>query len=243
MIALLIIFSACLFGTEACGPHAHIPEPPIPEFGALKPQDSIAQLARNLAPTLYIQRDEWFGLDRVVAVVSPSRPVVAYHLLWHDDINGSGIPFTVPTDEEIVWVGYDSLSAPTDLWTYWHGKIVHTEWRDRGLPAVDVQWGKHGSLPRGIIESDLPGISKLNDFYALTWLTLPDIWLGRLTRPGPMCFCHGYARYRDFSRVKPLSDSLTAVVYTDDPTHALTAVFGKYSKKPAWPPPLAAKGP
>jgi hypothetical protein len=33
----------------------------------------------------------------------------------------------------------------------------------------------------------------------------------------------------------PLADSLTAVVLTSDPVEALTAVFGKYSKKPAWP--------
>jgi hypothetical protein len=152
-------------------------------------------------------------------------------------VNGSWIPFTVPTDEEIVWVGYDSTSRqPTDMWTYWHGKILHTDWRGRGHPAIDVQWGKHGSLPRGIVESDLPSTRKMNVFYAMTWLTLPDIWLGQLTRRGPWCFCHGYARYRDFSRVTPIADSLNAIVKTEDPTDALSAVFGKpYSKKIAWP--------
>ena len=30
-----------------------------------------------------------------------------------------------------------------------------------------------------------------------TWLGLPDYWLGNIKRPGPWCFCHGYARYRD----------------------------------------------
>ena len=218
-----------------CGPRAHIPIGPLPAIGALPDSDSAARLARSLAPVLYIQRDEWFGLERVVAVVSPTRPIIAYHLLWKDDINGSGIPFTVPTDEELVWVGYDSTKAPTDLWTYWHGKIVHTSWRDRGHPAVDVQWGKHGSLPHGIVESDLPPSATLNVFYALTWLTLPDIWLGRLTRPGPLCFCHGYNRYRDFSRVMPLAGLLTAIVQTDDAVQALTAVFGHYSHKPPWP--------
>jgi hypothetical protein len=234
----VIIFSCGLLSVAACGPRAHIPKPPLPEFGALSATDSSAQLARALAPVLYIQRDEWFRLERIVAVVNPVRPVIAYHLLWRDDVNGSGIPFTVPTDEEVVWIGYDSTHAPTDMWTYWHGKIVHTDWRGRGHPAIDVQWGKHGSLPHGIIESDLPGSAKLNVFYALTWISLPDIWLGRLTRPGPLCFCHGYGRYRDFSRVMPLADSLTAVVRAEDATPALTAVFGKYSRKPPWPAPL-----
>ena len=232
----LIVFCCGLFTLTACGPHAHIPQGPLPSFGALPASDSSAALARSLAPVLYVQRDEWFALERTVAVVNPSLPIIAYHLLWRDDINGSGIPFTVPTDEELVWVGYDSSThAPTDVWTYWHGKILHTSWRDRGQPAIDVQWGKHGSLPHGIVESDLPASAKLNVYYALTWLTLPDIWLGRLTRPGPLCFCHGYGRYRDFSRVMPLADSLTAVVRTSDPVEALTAVFGKYSKKPPWP--------
>jgi hypothetical protein len=185
---------------------------------------------------LFVQRDEFFPLERVVAVVHPSRRIVAYHLLWRDDVHGSWIPFTVPTDEEIVWVGYDSTAAPTDLWTFWHGKILHTPWRDRGPVAINVQWGKHGSLPRGTIESDLPGIQKLNDFYAFAYLGIWDMWLGRLTRPGPMCFCHSYRRYREFSRPLAVGDRLDAVVRGEDATAALVQIFGRpYSKKRAWP--------
>lgn len=236
MVTRLIILSGLVLAI-GCGPRARIPEGPVPLAAALAPTDSSAVLARSLAPVLYLQRDEWFAISRIVAVVHPTRPIVAYHLLWRDDVNGSWIPFTVPTDEEIVWVGYDPVSgAPTDMWTYWHGKILHTSWRDRGPPAINVQWGKHGSLPRGIVESDLPGAGTLNVFYALTWLSLPDIWAGQLTRRGPWCFCRGYARYRDFSRVTPIADSLTAVVRTDDPTEVLTAIFGQpYSRKKAWP--------
>ena len=57
------------------------------------------------------------------------------------------------TDEEVLWVGYDSTRAPTTIWTYWHGSVLHTEWRDKGAPAVDVQWGKHGSLPHRVVRS------------------------------------------------------------------------------------------
>jgi hypothetical protein len=193
-------------------------------------------LAQALAPLLYVQRDEWFPLQRVVAVLHPTRRIIAYHLLWLDDVNGSWIPFTVPTDEEVVWVGYDSTHAPTDIWTYWHGTLLHADWRQRGQVAIDVQWGKHGSLPHGLIESDLPSIKKLNDFYALTWLSLPDIWLGNLTRRGPWCFCHGYARYRDFSRQLLLSGRLDLVVRAEDAREALGAVFGRpYSRKTPWP--------
>jgi hypothetical protein len=99
-----------------------------------------------------------------------------------------------------------------------------------------VQWGKHGSLPRGIIESDLPRLRTLNTFYALHQIALADILLGKLTRPGPWGFFHSYARYRDFSRLLVLGDSLDVVVRTEYPRDQLEAVFGKpYSRKQAWP--------
>jgi hypothetical protein len=195
-----------------------------------------ARLAHRLAPLLYLQRDEWFPLDRAVAVVHPTRPIIAYHLLWRDDVHGAWIPFTVPTDEEIVWVGFEPSGAPTDVWTYWHGKILHADWRGRGTPAVDVQWGKHGLLPRGIIESDLPRLRTLNAFYAYHQLGLADILLGRITRPGPSGFFHSYGRYRDFTHVMVLGDSLDVVVRTAQPADVLAAVFGRpYSTKPLWP--------
>lgn len=220
----------------ACGPHAHLPPLPLTVPAALSFTDSGAVLARRLAPLLYLQRDEWFPLDRAVAVVHPTRRIIAYHLLWRDDVHGAWIPFTVPTDEEVVWVGYDPSGAPTDIWTFWHGKILHTDWHGRGTPEIDVQWGKHGSLPRGIIESDLPPLRTLNAFYAYLYIGLPDIVLGKISRPGPWGFFHSYNRYRDFSRLLVLGDSLNAVVRTTDPTAALTAVFGRpYSNKTQWP--------
>jgi hypothetical protein len=204
--------------------------------GALSESDSIARLAHRLAPLLYLQRDEWFPLERAVAVVHPSRPIIGYHLLWRDDAHGAWIPFTVPTDEEIVWIGYDTSGAPTDLWTYWHGKVLHTDWRGRGTPAVDVQWGKHGLLPRGMIESDLPRFRTLNSFYAFHQLGMIDILLGRITRPGPSGFFHSYQRYRDFTQVRRLGDVLDVVVRSEEPSAALEAVFGTpYSKKNPWP--------
>jgi hypothetical protein len=226
-----------LAGVAACGPRAHIPPRPLVIPGAVEATDSVAILARSLAPLLYIQRDEWFPLERVVAVVHPTRPVIAYHLLWRDDVHGSWVPFTVPTDEEVVWVGYDSTRAPTDIWTFWHGTVLHADWRNRGQVAIDIQWGKHGSLPHRTIESDLPGSRKLNLFYAFTWIGLPDIWLGDLTRRGPWCFCHGYSRYRDYSRLLPLADRVDVVIRAENATDALVAVFGRpYSKKRPWPP-------
>jgi hypothetical protein len=102
--------------------------------------------------------------------------------------------------------------------------------------GIDVQWGKHGSLPHRAIESDLPALKKLNLFYAFAWIGLPDIWLGDLTRPGPLCFCHGYTRYREYTKTILIGDHLDAVVRAEDATSALADVFGRpYSKKRPWP--------
>jgi hypothetical protein len=185
---------------------------------------------------LYLQRDEWFRLERVVAVVHPKRPIVGYYLLWQDDVQGAWIPFTKATDEEIVWVGYDSTNAPSEVWTYWHGKILHASLPDRDRVEIDVQWGKHGSMPRG--RGGDPGMwpRTLENFWVSSWITLPDIWLGRLSRPGPLCFCHGYRRYLTFDRPIATAERIDVVARVEDPDEVLSAVFGRpYSKKRAWP--------
>ena len=148
-----VFVTSLLVGFAACGPHANIPPRPLSVPGSLDPTDSGAVLAHALAPLLYVQCDEWFPLQRVAAVLHSARRIIAYHLLWQDDVNGSWIPFTVPMDEEVVWVGYDSTKALTDLRTSWHRTLLYSFWpRDRGQVAVDIQWGKHGSLPHGLID-------------------------------------------------------------------------------------------
>jgi hypothetical protein len=221
----------------ACGPRANIP-PLVRGLANPAVVDSAhpaSRIARSLAPVMYVHRDEWFGLERVVAVVHPTRNIVAYHLLWRDDAHGAWIPFTKATDQEIVWIGFDSTAAPTEMWTYWHGKILHTPWRGRAA-EFDVQWGKHGSLPRGLVVADLPRFASLPSFYAMSWLGLWDIALGKASRPGPWCFCGGYARYREFTKPVHLADRIDVVAHAEDPRSLLAAAFGRYSKKKPWPP-------
>lgn len=219
-----------------CGPKAHIPQLPTPIPLALSPNDRSAYVARALAPVLYLQRDEWFRLERVVAVVHPNRPIIGYYLLWRDDVHGAWIPFTKATDEEVVWVGYDSTGAPTDVWTYWHGTILHADWRNRGTVEINVQWGKHGSLPRGILDEKTLWPRTLSNFWVSSWIGIPDIALGRLSRKGPWCFCHGYERYRTFDRVMLTGPQIDVVARAEDPDPVLAAVFGRpYSKKGPWP--------
>lgn len=185
---------------------------------------------------LYLQRDEWFRLERVVAVLHPNRPIIGYYLLWRDDVHGAWIPFTKATDEEIVWVGYDSTNAPVDVWTFWHGQIVHADWRGRGTVLVDVQWGKHGSLPRGLVNEDPIWPRTLSYFWVASWVGLPDIWLGRITRKGPLCFCRSYGRYTAFDRPVAIGPNIDIVVRASDPDAILGAVFGRpYSEKQPWP--------
>ena len=113
MVAALAV--AALGGGAGCAPALHLPPEPLAVPGQLAPSDSAYALAERLAPMLYVQRDEPFSLLRVVAVVHPSRPIIAYHLLWSHDVNGQWMPWTKPSDEEEVWVGYDSATgAPID---------------------------------------------------------------------------------------------------------------------------------
>jgi hypothetical protein len=183
---------------------------------------------------LYVTPDEKFPLVRVVAVLHPSLRLISYNLLWSDDIHGSWIPFTVPTDEEIVWVGYDESKVPTDVWTYWHGFFLHTPWSKRQV-AINVQWGKHGSMPRGLNLNDLPPSHSLKFFYGASIVLLPDILLGDLTRRGPLCFCHTYGEYLNYSVPIRVSERIDVVVREENPDESLRAVFGHYSRKPFWP--------
>jgi hypothetical protein len=220
-----------------CVPRVTLPDLAGGSLDRFLASDSIRTLATDIAPVLYVQHDEPFPLMRVAAVAHPTRPIIAYHLLWQHDVNGQWLPWTKPSDEEEIWVGYDAQTrAPTDVWTYWHGSVLHTSWRGKGRPAIDVQWGKHGSLPHGTIESDLPRLKTLNAFYAVEYVLLPDIWIGKLAHGGPWGFFHDYARYREFDVVMPLASRLDAVISADDPRDALRKIFGdKYSNKVHWP--------
>jgi len=219
----------------ACGPRTHFPLLPRALPNSLAPGDSTAMLARDLAPILYLQRDESFPLERTIAVVHPTRRVIAYYLTYRHDIAARWSPFAQGADEEEVWVGYDATLAPTDLWTYWHGDILHVNWRGKGQLGVNVQWGKHGSFPRGTPARDLPRDKSLEIFYAMSYL-LPDLVFGRFSSQGPLCFCRSFARYLEFSQPIVLGARLTAIGRTADPDSLLSAVFGEhYAHKPFWP--------
>jgi hypothetical protein len=80
-----------------------------------------------------------------VAVHHPSRPILAYHLFWADDIDFPDD--NDPTDHEVVWVEYDPETLKSRrLFSYFHGRILEADSMGKD-PVFAVEWGKHGGLP------------------------------------------------------------------------------------------------
>ena len=121
------------------------------------PADPTAQqraLVERLAPRVRTTASEPFELRDVAAVIHPDQRIVAFHLLWDDDIDYPDD--NDPSDHEVVWVRYTPEGRFDRLSTYFHGRILEggdAARRDAaahgGRPAVLVQWGKHGSMPVG----------------------------------------------------------------------------------------------
>ncbi len=113
------------------------------------------ELVRRFAPRLYTNAAEPFALKDVAAVLHPERRLIAYHLFWEDDIDFPDD--NDPCDHELMWVAYSADRKHVEqVWTYFHGRVLaggepaRREAREHGLrPRVDVQWGKHGTMPVG----------------------------------------------------------------------------------------------
>ena len=106
------------------------------------------------APRVFQVASDPFRLLAAAAVHHPDEPLIAYHFFWEDDIDFPAD--NDPCDHELVWVRYDRSSAKiTEFHTYFHGRILGSPEAVRDAaahserPRVNVQWGKHGSLPAG----------------------------------------------------------------------------------------------
>jgi hypothetical protein len=162
---------------------------------ALEPSrpPSVSELAtvRRLAPRLFTTPSEPFALKDAAAILHPSERLIAYHLFWDDDIDFPDD--NDPCDHEVVWVRYSpDGQAVEQVWTYFHDRIL-----DGGAAAIEdarahdqrarvnVQWGKHGSMPlgwehlsvmadSGDIERDYTGrgLLSLLDYNRATWQKL-----------------------------------------------------------------------
>ncbi len=113
------------------------------------------RLVRRFAPRLYTTPSEFFPLADIAVIVHPDRPLIAYHLFWADDIDFP--EDNDPSDHEVVWIQHSADGQRLEqVWTYFHGRILAGG--DAALadarahherPRIDVQWGKHGSMPAG----------------------------------------------------------------------------------------------
>jgi len=113
------------------------------------------QLVRRFAPRVYVTATEFFALKDFAVILNPAERLIAYHFFWEDDIDFP--EDNDPCDHELIWVRYspDGKSI-TDLWTYFHGRVLaggdaalSDARRNAMRPRVNVQWGKHGSMPLG----------------------------------------------------------------------------------------------
>jgi hypothetical protein len=108
---------------------------------------------RRFAPRVYVTASEFFPLRDLAAIVHPDRPLIAYHFFWDDDIDFP--EDNDPCDHELMWVEHsEDGGAISRIWTYFHGRILEggaaalEDARRHGMrPRVNVQWGKHGSMP------------------------------------------------------------------------------------------------
>jgi len=113
------------------------------------------QLVRRFAPRVYVTASEFFPLKDFAVILHPTAHLIAYHFFWEDDIDFP--EDNDPCDHELIWVQYspDRMSVEK-IWTYFHGRILaggeaalSDAHRNRMRPRVNVQWGKHGSMPVG----------------------------------------------------------------------------------------------
>lgn len=191
--------------------------------------------AVECAPVLRVHPAEFFPLRDVVAVLHPEYPVIGYHLFWGDDIayprDGE------PSDHEIVWVGYaPGHRGPVRLWTYFHG-LVLTDTVATARPTVNVQWGRHGSLPAAWgTRRAWPARVVLLVHYLLDRVRrrngLPEI------RTWPARFHGSLTRYLCFDRVIDLRPVVAAgPVHIDRAPAALLRRTREYRfrEKIAWP--------
>jgi len=106
------------------------------------------------APRLYLNQSEPCKIIAVIPIFHPSRPLVAYHVFFDDDIILAGRGKFA--DHEIIWAEYDRVTMKiVDVLTLWHRTVIRTDAcvmdaRASGQhPKISVQWGQHGMLPLG----------------------------------------------------------------------------------------------
>jgi hypothetical protein len=163
-------------------------------------------LVRRFAPRLYTTPTEFFGLRDAAAIVHPDRRLIAYHLFWDDDIDFP--EDDDPSDHEVIWVAYAPGGKDIEqVYAYFHGRILagtadtlKDARANGGRPRIQVQWGKHGSIPFGLEQT----VAQVNEatFRKLSTegARLSDHGLARRMK-WPVKFAGTSKDYYDYSKV------------------------------------------
>ena len=215
-------------------------DPPVLADAAMR------QLAVHFTPRIYTTPSEYFPLEDIVAVIHPQKPFIAYHLFWDDDIDFP--EDNDPTDHEVVWIEYDKKSMKVvDVITYFHGRRLNSKDAvkeanaNEGRARINVEWGKHGSVPYCAAPESCKKIyAMLKDH----WQKLHTIGIRRpnhyFARNWPHKFAGNFSDYVDFSRfIDPVSmlKSRNTIVTTKWANAVLDQYFIPYNfyPKTEWP--------
>ncbi len=184
-------------------------------------------IVRRFAPRIYTAPSEFFPLKDFAVVLHPTERAIAYHFFWEDDIDFP--EDNDPCDHELIWVRYSAdKSSIEKIQTYFHGRILEggrtaiDDARAHGMrPRVNIQWGKHGSLPVGWEEMTIianPGDAEKNYYPLNQTITLKQYQQGtrrKLSEEGrrlvnhplgvrlgwPKKFNGGWEDFVNFSRI------------------------------------------
>ena len=190
----------------------------------------------RFAPRVFTTPDEIFPLKDAAAVLHPSERLIAYHLFWEDDIDFPDD--NDPCDHEVVWVQFSPDRQSLErFWTYFHGRILEAGEDALGdarayamRPRVNVQWGKHGSMPfawesmpivgdTGDLERAYYAVGKpiaLAEYNRGTWQKLRSDGRRLIDHPlarrlqWPDRFTGTWERFVDFSRPVDLAAAIKA---------------------------------
>ena len=159
-----------------------------------EPNPAEREAILRFAPRIFQVRSDPFPLRDAVAIHHPEEPLIAYHLFWEDDIDFP--EDNDPCDHELVWVRYDPTTMQiVRFTTYFHGRMleppaaIDEARRNNNRPRLNVQWGKHGSLPYGwetlSIQADIGDIEReyldirnpvsMKDYNVATWQKLRNV--------------------------------------------------------------------
>jgi hypothetical protein len=116
-------------------------------------EDEIELILRH-APRVFTTPSEPLPLKDFAAILHPQLPLIGYHFFWEDDID---FPLDRdPCDHEVIWVQLDeSRNDVANVYTYYHSHVLSFPAAAEdarchgGRPRIEVQWGKHGSMPLG----------------------------------------------------------------------------------------------